>query len=1292
MNPDSTSAHNFHSTFFFELLDPSTTLRRSARLANCPPQTPLAISRIRTPARPTTTHTLVQMEALTTLVSGMQEQLTSANCRVPKLDERNYVRWRRDMELYLKDGNLWETVTSDPPAGPPPEWSRKNSRALAAIHTCCEQSQQDLIADFDLAKEAWDKLKSTFATTDLASIQRLYCEFNSIQKTHKESMLAYIARVHTAYKQLTGAGETVTVTNSINKTISGLGDRYEAIKIYLAMAENLTEDRMTKVLLAEETRQNAAVVNGSTSRARSRSPGYRFGSRQMDRAYDRPVDRYNSDTRARSRERSAMSSYSRIRSPGRRSKYCKTCDMVGHTEESYFRLHPKLYARRRIEQEDRRTRNDLDDRRTRADQDDRRSQLDREERCARLDQEERRTRLDQEERRARLDLEERRTQNPPPAPPLPTPRAEQQLSYMDSERQKYFLESEQERYDDYHNVSYDRSSPPPRVDRHDPPAPHTHRYALPAQLTKDTVWDYYHNAMMLVRTRTKALHQHDIAIASAGCWSVRSRGIASDTPSDIPSEEYIQAPQLGQWLIDSGASNHFTNKKHLLSDYKDCADERILTGNGFIVAKGIGNITIHSSLGLRTIYDVLYVPDLAGHNNLLSIPQIVRKGCKISMSKMGCKIFSDENESILLLEGSFSGKGFIVDMSVCRTTTQIAMLSGNHLMHPRSETHTALLAGSSDTQPIEIWHMRLGHLNQAAIQLLTTNATGLNIGPARPQTLSMRCESCLRGAQHRNVSYQRGQGATKRLDHVWADLKGPLLDKDIYGFRYFCTFICEHTCCIVQYPLLEKRHTFSAYKLFAAWYEKLAGSSILNLHIHGGSEYFTNEFRLHLRNDGVAVCPTQPYSPEMNSIAKRAMHSVIEHTSAMLWNASLPVGFWSAAVETSVYLLNRSPHSALNNKTPFEAWHEFKPNLGHLRVFGCRAAAHVPDELRTKSDWTSKSSPNCVCIGYSETENLFKLWDVEKQSAIRKRDVVFQEHEMSHPSLRPHSLTYGTSIYPDIGSPLQDTLPQNNLVDGIAGNIADSMQEELQPPTMEVITNDIPLPPLDARQTLNKLPTEAKEKDRVTKGGPLRFIQYEPSVPCTTKSGALLLMEQIDELDAQHLSLTMSTDPPVLHNLHPELHPVNILDTANREPSSIPLMPIVIPGLDRHVPSTYKQAMAHPHRDRWILAMEKEIRSLDNNNTWELVPLPTGRKAFPNKWVFAYVSGPKLTDLLSRDKDHKGGLDAVANNRDSVIEKARLVARGDYKKRVLIIMRRMPLWSNLSRFAFYSPGQLNDVS
>ena len=32
--------------------------------------------------------------------------------------------------------------------------------------------------------------------------------------------------------------------------------------------------------------------------------------------------------------------------------------------------------------------------------------------------------------------------------------------------------------------------------------------------------------------------------------------------------------------------------------------------------------------------------------------------------------------------------------------------------------------------------------------------------------------------------------------------------------------------------------------------------------------------------------------------------------------------------------------------------------------------------------------------------------------------------------------------------------------------------------------------------------------------------------------------------------------------------------------------------------------------------MQEEIKALHSNNTWDLVELPKGRKAIPNKWVY----------------------------------------------------------------------------
>ncbi|KAH9647635.1 hypothetical protein KPL70_025262 [Citrus sinensis] len=51
-------------------------------------------------------------------------------------------------------------------------------------------------------------------------------------------------------------------------------------------------------------------------------------------------------------------------------------------------------------------------------------------------------------------------------------------------------------------------------------------------------------------------------------------------------------------------------------------------------------------------------------------------------------------------------------------------------------------------------------------------------------------------------------------------------------------------------------------------------------------------------------------------------------------------------------------------------------------------------------------------------------------------------------------------------------------------------------------------------------------------------------------------------------------------------------------------------------PSTFHEALESSNVALWITAMQEEIEALHKNKTWELVPLPCGRKTIRNKWVY----------------------------------------------------------------------------
>jgi len=90
---------------------------------------------------------------------------------------------------------------------------------------------------------------------------------------------------------------------------------------------------------------------------------------------------------------------------------------------------------------------------------------------------------------------------------------------------------------------------------------------------------------------------------------------------------------LGNWLIDSGASRHFTGYREALSNLieKETNLEIILGDNATYLVKGVGNVTLKLNQG-NTIHlqEVLYVPNL--EKNLISISAMEDKGFKVAFT------------------------------------------------------------------------------------------------------------------------------------------------------------------------------------------------------------------------------------------------------------------------------------------------------------------------------------------------------------------------------------------------------------------------------------------------------------------------------------------------------------------------------------------------------------------------------------------------------------------------------------------------------------------------------------
>ena len=56
-------------------------------------------------------------------------------------------------------------------------------------------------------------------------------------------------------------------------------------------------------------------------------------------------------------------------------------------------------------------------------------------------------------------------------------------------------------------------------------------------------------------------------------------------------------------------------------------------------------------------------------------------------------------------------------------------------------------------------------------------------------------------------------------------------------------------------------------------------------------------------------------------------------------------------------------------------------------------------------------------------------------------------------------------------------------------------------------------------------------------------------------------------------------------------------------------------------PKNYRDGIASVDSSSWLVAMEEEIESLWKNHTWDLVPLPTDKRAIGCKWIYKVKDG-----------------------------------------------------------------------
>ncbi|GMF33539.1 unnamed protein product [Phytophthora fragariaefolia] len=416
----------------------------------------------------------------------------------------------------------------------------------------------------------------------------------------------------------------------------------------------------------------------------------------------------------------------------------------------------------------------------------------------------------------------------------------------------------------------------------------------------------------------------------------------------------VDEERFAGWLIDSGASSHMTSHREDLFEMEGTVPgmEVTIADGTKLPVVGRGMVKLAGIDGRRIMMmDVLYIPGL-------------------------------DRRAVALCKKV--GKAYVLDCE-------------------QESARFVEYAGADSKW--ELWHARMGRPSENS----TANAQRATNGlPTVACSIRTLCGGCMKGKHTVTPFPSRSVTKTSRvLELGHADVMGPVRTVSKGGAKYVLTFVDDYSRYVVAYFMKTKSEVANKLKGFKAFYENQWGERLKCLRSDNDTEFVNKTFTELCRRNGIMHQRTVPYSPQQNGVAERMNRTIMEKARSMLHYKGVSMEWWTEAVSTAVYLINRSTNTERSDVTPYEIGFKAKPRMEHLRVFCSPGYAHIDDGKSTKLD---PKSFRCMLLGYAEKAKRYRVYDMDAAKVNVSRSMKLNEREMGgiYDSHSPH---HGTVIH-----------------------------------------------------------------------------------------------------------------------------------------------------------------------------------------------------------------------------------------------------------------------------------------
>ena len=443
-------------------------------------------------------------------------------------------------------------------------------------------------------------------------------------------------------------------------------------------------------------------------------------------------------------------------------------------------------------------------------------------------------------------------------------------------------------------------------------------------------------------------------------------------------------------ILDPGSNVHvFNDRARFISDIEPVS-EYIYTGTRTekIVGYGTAAVTIDHPDGKKQIRlsQAAYIPGF--HTNLVCLQKLNEKGVYWNNEKN--TLYYGDNVTYAYC--SYHGGHSTIEYNEPKESSQPV---ASFATQPPVKHSSKPLQNEAEGR---IWHQRLGHAGKNAIKHLLKSVTGAILkGPT-----TVECESCGVSKAHKVISRRQPTRSLVPFYRIHLDLIPGIVAYN--GDQYVAHFLDDATRLNDVEAMAKKSSLPQVVIKYCNVVERRYGFKVAIIHTDGETA-LGNNFKECMAERGITLEISPPHTQSQNGSAERSGRVIIEKSRCMRIEAHLPEELWPEIKKAAAYLINRTPSRGLRWQTPFQKIQSvmnispLKPNIGHLRVYGCRAYP-----LKYNIPRLNKLAPRAhvgYLVGYDST-NIFRVYIPSEKKVIRTRDVQFNEqllYDDSQPDL-----------------------------------------------------------------------------------------------------------------------------------------------------------------------------------------------------------------------------------------------------------------------------------------------------